>query len=116
MHYRYKNVELMCCVFFTVVGDRRLIRFLRGNALNVDESTKMISAFLKWRDNNHVDDIRQDIVYGGKDTPFKFPFGKTIIDLAPQIILSANSLDKKGRPLGKLGSVKLRKLQSLYYF
>jgi hypothetical protein len=76
------------------------MRFLRGKALNVDESTKMIAAFLKWRDENRVDDIRQDIVYGGKDTPYKFPFGKVIIDLAPQIILSANSLDKKGRPLG----------------
>jgi hypothetical protein len=77
------------------------MRFLRGKALNIDESCKMISAFLKWRDDNNVDDIRQDIVYGGKDTPYKFPFGKIIIDLAPQIIISANSLDKKGRPLGK---------------
>lgn len=84
-----------------VVGDRRLIRFLRGKSLKVDESVKCIRAFLKWRDENKVDDIRQDIVYGGKDSPFKFPFGKEIIAVAPQIIISANSLDKKGRPLGK---------------
>lgn len=63
-------------------------------------STQMISNFLKWRDANNVDAVRQNIVYGGLDTPFKFPFGKTIIDIAPQIIISANSMDKKGRPLG----------------
>lgn len=61
----------------------------------------MISSFLNWRDAYKVDDIRQDIVYGGKDTPYKFPFGKIIIDLAPQIIISSLSIDKKGRPLGK---------------
>lgn len=60
----------------------------------------MISNMLKWRDANNVDDIRQDIVYGGKDTPLKFPFGKTIIDIVPQIIITANSTDKLGRPLG----------------
>jgi hypothetical protein len=78
-----------------------LIRFLRGKSLKVEESIKCIRAFFKWRDDNKVDDIRQDIVYGGKDSPFKFPFGKEIIAVAPQIIISANSLDKKGRPLGK---------------
>lgn len=77
------------------------MRFLRGKALNVDESTKMIAAFLKWRDDNKVDDVRQDIVYGGKDSPFKFPFGQTIIDIAPQIVQSAVAMDRKGRPLGK---------------
>lgn len=84
-----------------MVGDRRLLRFLRGKSLNLDESVKSIKAFLKWRDDNKVDDVRQSIVYGGKDSPFKFPYGQEIIDIAPQIVISANSLDKKGRPLGK---------------
>eukprot|EP00601_Ochromonadales_sp_CCMP2298_P025263 CAMPEP_0173284176 /NCGR_PEP_ID=MMETSP1143-20121109/7877_1 /TAXON_ID=483371 /ORGANISM="non described non described, Strain CCMP2298" /LENGTH=504 /DNA_ID=CAMNT_0014222123 /DNA_START=9 /DNA_END=1524 /DNA_ORIENTATION=- len=82
-----------------IVGDRRLLRFIRGKGWNVDEATRMISLFLKWRDDNDVDEIRRQIVHGGIDTPFKFPYGKVIIDLAPQIILSANSMDKKGRPL-----------------
>jgi hypothetical protein len=69
--------------------------------MNVDEAIKMIEAFLKWRDDNRVDDVRQDIVYGGKDSPYKFPFGKIIIDIAPQIIISSVSVDKKGRPLGE---------------
>ena len=84
-----------------MVGDRRLLRFLRGKSFKIDESVKCIRDFFKWRDTNDVDKIRQDIIYGGKDTPFKFPFGKAIIDIAPQIIISANSLDKKGRPLGE---------------
>jgi hypothetical protein len=88
---------MFCCI---VVGDRRLLRFLRGKAMNVEEAIKNIRAFFKWRDDNKIDEIRQDIVYGGKDSPFKFPHGKTLIDLAPQIIISTG-FDRKGRPLGK---------------
>ena len=55
---------------------------------------------LKWRDENRVDDIRNQILYGGMDSPFKFPNGKTIINLAPQIIVSSKALDYKGQPLG----------------
>jgi hypothetical protein len=91
----------LCLNYSLVVGDRRLLRFLRGKQMNVDEAIKMIEAFLKWRDDNRVDDVRQDIVYGGKDSPYKFPFGKIIIDIAPQIIISSVSVDKKGRPLGE---------------
>lgn len=83
-----------------VVGDRRLIRFLRGKGYDIDDTIKCISLFLQWRKQNKVDDIRQDIIYGKKNTPYDFPFGKTIIDLAPQIVISANSVDKKGQPLG----------------
>jgi len=67
----------------------------------VNEASKMFSAFLKWRDENNVDDIRNQILYGGLDTPFKFPNGKKIIDLAPQIIISAKAKDFKGQPLGE---------------
>eukprot|EP01035_Chromulina_nebulosa_P033588 gene33588-44984_t len=85
--------------FPEVVGDRRLLRFLRGKQHNIEEATEMISNFLTWRKDNNVDSIRQDIVYGGKNTPFLFPSGQKIINLAPQIIISANSLDNEGRPL-----------------
>ncbi len=81
------------------MGDRRILRFLRGKQHNVEEATNMIRDFLKWRLDNKVDDVRQAIVYGGKDSPYKFPHGKTVIDLAPQIVLSANALDRKGQPL-----------------
>lgn len=77
-----------------------MLRFLRGKQYNVPEAAKMFSAFLKWRDENNVDDIRNQILFGGLDTPYKFPSGKKIIDLAPQIIISAKAQDYKGQPLG----------------
>lgn len=82
-----------------VVGDRRLLRFLRGQQHKIDEACKMYGNFLKWRKANNVDAIRQDIIYGGKDTPFKFPCGQKIISIAPQIIISALSLDHKSQLL-----------------
>lgn len=87
-------------IFNSVVGDRRILRFLRGNQLKLEQSIHQYAGFLKWRKENNVDEIRQDIVYGGKDSPFKFPYGKKIIDLVPQIIITPNSLDHKRRPLG----------------
>lgn len=83
-----------------MIGDRRILRFLRGKQLNVDEASAMFGDFLQWRRDNNVDFIRQDILFGGKTSPFKFPFGKKIIDLAPQIIITRNAMDKKGQPLG----------------
>lgn len=82
-----------------VVGDRRLLRFLRANQLRMDDTVTMYSKFLAWRKANDVDGIRQDIIQGNKDTPFKFPNGKRIIELAPQIVISAVACDKQLQPL-----------------
>lgn len=84
-----------------VVGDRRILRFLRGKQLNVDTASEMYINFLRWRRENNVDRIRQEIVYGGKDSPMKFPNGAKIIELAPQIVITKNAVDKLGRPIGK---------------
>jgi hypothetical protein len=86
---------------FTVVGERRIIRFLRGKQLNVEQASNMMKDFLDWRKKNNVDAVRQDIVYGGKDTPFKFPRGQLILELVPQICMSSHAKDKKGRPLSE---------------
>jgi hypothetical protein len=59
----------------------------------------MYSRMLKWRKANNVDATRQDIIYGGRDSPLKFPNGKKIIQLAPQIIISANACDKQNYSL-----------------
>jgi hypothetical protein len=32
-----------------VVGDRKLIRFLRGHDYNIDKACEMIESFLDWR-------------------------------------------------------------------
>lgn len=97
---RRLHKELSTCPQFPeVVGDRRILRFLRGKQMNVDEATRLMREFLHWRKQNNVDHIRQDIVYGGRNTPFKFPKGKLILKLAPQIVITPNSVDKQGRPL-----------------
>lgn len=65
--------------FPEVVGDRRLLRFYRGNERNVTKACADYTRFLNWRKDKRVDSIRQDIVHGGKNTPFKFPYGEKIL-------------------------------------
>jgi hypothetical protein len=77
------------------------LRFYRGKQQNLEEALEQYEEFLNWRKENNVDKIRQEIIYGGKNTPFLFPNGKKIIDLVPQIIITPNSVDRCGRPLGK---------------
>lgn len=67
--------------------------------MDIDAATKAMKGFLLWRKENNVDEIRQEIVYGGKNTPFKFPKGKLILKLAPQIVITSKARDKWGRPL-----------------
>ncbi len=98
----YALINYISIILYIVIGDRRIIRFIRGCNHNVDETIKAFISFLKWRQDNNVDEIRQDIVYRGMNTPFMFPFGKTIIKLAPQIVIASNSLDYQGRPLGNI--------------
>lgn len=78
-----------------------MLRFLRGKQHNVIEASNLYAACLKWRKDNNVDDIRNNILYGGINSPLKFPHGKILLNLAPQIVISSQALDKKGRPLGK---------------
>ena len=44
-----------------VVGDRRLLRFLRGHNLDVTKATHMFRNFLKYRKEHNVDAIRDRI-------------------------------------------------------
>lgn len=82
-----------------MVGDRRLLRFYRGKQKNLKAAIEMYSNFLKFRVLNDVDEIRQDIVYGGKDTPLKFPHGEKILKIAPGIVLSAQAPNARQEPL-----------------
>jgi hypothetical protein len=67
--------------------DRKILRFLRGNAQDVDKVCKKITKFLEWRDINGVDEIRENILRGGLNHPKKFPNGLKILGLVPQIII-----------------------------
>lgn len=83
-----------------VVGDRRLLRFLRGHNYNVDKAVMMFRKFLNWRDANDVDSIRDDILHNGIRSPFDFPSGKKIVDLVPQIVIAHDVFDYGGHCIG----------------
>ena len=82
-----------------VIGERRMIRFLRGKDGNVDQATKLYGDFLKWRRENGVDEIRDKILNGGINHPFKFPMGEKIIELQPQIVMAPKAFDNQGQPI-----------------
>ena len=65
-------------VIYTVelVGDRRLVRFLRGRQNNVELAAGMYREHLKWRKASKTDDIRNRIAFDGCNHPCKFPRGK----------------------------------------
>ena len=81
-----------------VVGDRRLLRFLRGHK-TVEKASEMFTKFLKWRDENDVDSIRDDILYGGMTSQYDLPAARKIFSLLPQTMMSADALDLKGNPV-----------------
>lgn len=58
-----------------VVGDRAIIRFIRGHNHNLDKATEMYASFLNWRKESNADEARDDIVKRGMNDPLKFPFG-----------------------------------------
>ena len=85
--------------FPELVGDRRLIRFLRGRDNDPDLAAGMYLNHLKWRKEMNVDVIRNQIAYEGKKNPIKFPKGELIIRLAPQIVIDPSARDYVGQPL-----------------
>ena len=46
-----------------VIGDRRMLRFLRGQDHNVELATAKFKSFLLWREANSVDFIRYLVRY-----------------------------------------------------
>jgi hypothetical protein len=55
-----------------VIGDRKLIRFLRGHDHNIDKVCELVSKFLKWRKEFNVDEIRERIIEEDLNHPTKF--------------------------------------------
>jgi hypothetical protein len=82
-----------------LVGDRKLIRFLRARNGKVAEAVKLYSDFLKWYQKNNVAEVRNRILYDGINHPYKFPMGEKIIELAPQIVIAPAARDKKHQPI-----------------
>lgn len=82
-----------------VVGERRMLRFLRGNSHDVHKAVDQMRKFLNWRHDNNVDAIRDNIVNNGMNEPRKFPFGELILSVCPQVVLSAKAHDNKKNPI-----------------
>ena len=61
-----------------ISSDRKILRFLRGHAYNVDKVCELMTKFLEWRDKNGVDAIRERIVRGGLNHPKLFPNGDKV--------------------------------------
>ena len=85
--------------FPDVVGDRKLIRFLRGRDGNPVTAAKQYSEFLIWYQQNNVAEIRRKILYEGINHPHLFPLGARIIELAPQIVIAPRAFDFRGQPI-----------------
>ena len=50
--------------------------------MNVDKACEKMGQFLRWRVENGIDDIRQEIV-NGKKNPTMFPNAEYILSKAP---------------------------------
>ena len=82
--------------FPEVVGDRKLLRFLRGHDYSVPKAAALFCQFLDWRRELRVDEIRESIVRGGMNHPTKFPNGEKILSLIPQVVLAHEVTDYFG--------------------
>lgn len=85
--------------FPEVIGDRKIIRFLRGHDHNIDKVCELYGKFLRWRKECDIDHIRSDIVEGGVDHPTKFPRGELIQSLIPALVIAPDAQDCLGCPI-----------------
>jgi hypothetical protein len=82
------------------VGDRKILRFLRGhNNLDIEKVSHMITKFLDWRKEHKVDEIRQNILLGGLDSPSKFPYSELVLELQPQCVMCPYAQNKEKSPI-----------------
>ncbi len=86
-------------LYINCIGDRRLLRFLRGQQHDIEKATKKYKIFMEFRKSRNLDKIRNEIVYGGLNCPTKFPKGQLILKLVPQIIILPFTYDILGQPL-----------------
>lgn len=85
--------------FPDTVGDRKLLRFLRGHGHDIDVACDMISKYITWRRTNDVDRVRSEILHGGCNHPSLFPHGEKILKLIPQIVIDHNIRDTTNSPI-----------------
>ena len=59
----------------------------------MDKVEAKVKAMLQWRRENNIDEIRNDILYGGKDSPSKFPYANIVLKYAYQIVITHDVFD-----------------------
>lgn len=81
------------------IGDRKLLRFLKGHDYDLDVTCDFISKYILWRKENNIDSIRNEILRGGCDHPSKFPHGHRVMRLIPQIVIDHDIRDRFDCPI-----------------
>mmetsp|Transcript_20349 Transcript_20349/g.34288 ORF Transcript_20349/g.34288 Transcript_20349/m.34288 type:complete len:338 (-) Transcript_20349:326-1339(-) len=81
--------------FPEVVGDRGIIRFIRGHG-ELEKIITMYGNFLKWRKDSGADAIRERIREENLNKPALFPNGEGLLAMSPQIIIAADAVDNEG--------------------
>lgn len=92
---RLKEKFLRCAPYPEVVGDRKLIRFIRGHNHNLGKIVEMVEKFLDWRFENNVDEVRKDIV-DNKLTPSQFPGADVVFKNVDIMVITPPSPDEEG--------------------
>jgi len=82
-----------------VIGDRRLLRFTQGHLYVKEKVIEMYTKHLAWRKENGIDLIRDEILYGGKNHPSKFPKADLILEHVKQEPIAWNGISKDGSPI-----------------
>lgn len=82
-----------------MVGDRKILRFLRGHDYHIEKVCEMVSKWLDFRKEHKVDEIRQNILLGGLDSPSKFPYADLVLKYQPQAVICPDALDNNKCPI-----------------
>ncbi len=102
-----------------ILGDRKLVRFLRGHEYNLEKLVPMIIRYLTWREHDGINEIRKHILQAPPsssssqintnnsnnpsnlpaDHPRRFPKGELIISLIPQLVLAPDAMDEQDCPI-----------------
>eukprot|EP00947_MAST-08B_sp_MAST-8B-sp1_P001292 g1292.t1 len=97
--------------FPEVVGDRRILRFLRGHKFVMATAIEYYTNMLKWRKEHGIDEIRTALVEKAMG-PDDFPFAAKIGAVVPVIVRYGH--DKEGRPIHifRPGAISVKKLMA----
>jgi hypothetical protein len=82
-----------------IIGDRKILRFIRGHNNDIDKICYMYINCLEWRKNSNINIIRDNIINKDMNHPSKFPHAEVIMKLMPHDPILPYSKDKKGSPI-----------------